>query len=29
MASAVYDSVSVEVSNGDYLFKAGGAKLNI
>jgi len=27
MASAVYDSVSVEVTNGDYLFKATGAKL--
>lgn len=27
MASAVYDSVSAEVSNGDYLFKASGAKL--
>lgn len=27
MAPAVYDSVSAEISNGDYLFKASGSKL--
>lgn len=27
MAAAVYDSVSTEIENGDYLFKANGAKL--
>lgn len=27
MAAAVYDSVGAEVSNGDYMFKASGAKL--
>ncbi len=27
MASAVYDSVNAEVSNGEYLFKANGSKL--
>ena len=26
-APAVYDSVSAEISNGDYLFKASGSKL--
>ena len=27
MAAAVYDSVSAEVANGDYMFKANGSKL--
>jgi DNA topoisomerase I, bacterial len=27
MATAVYDSVSAEISNGDYIFKANGSKL--